>query len=143
MASVIKRAEAAGYKAIVLTVDNVICGKRHDEIRCVFTVPPHPNFKKAFKSMNMSKVGTCNIDKLHDQSATWDAIMPWIKSITSLSVVMKGILTPEDAKLAVKYGVDGIIVSNHGGRQLNGVPATVCNKLTCEVDYSYSRQIFF
>jgi isopentenyl diphosphate isomerase/L-lactate dehydrogenase-like FMN-dependent dehydrogenase len=63
--------------------------------------------------------------RLHDPSATWDTLVPWVKSMTSLPVVVKGILTIEDAKLAVKYGVDGIIVSNHGGRQLDCVPATV------------------
>ncbi|XP_028395423.1 hydroxyacid oxidase 1-like [Dendronephthya gigantea] len=125
MASVIRRAEASGYKAIVLTADMPICGKRHNDIRCQFTVPPLPNFKKVFESRNMTKVGPSNIDEVHDPSATWDTVIPWLKSITSLSVVMKGILTGEDAKLAVKYGVDGIIVSNHGGRQLNGVPATI------------------
>ena len=51
--------------------------------------------------------------------------MPWIKSFTKLPVVLKGILTAEDARLAVQHGADGIVVSNHGGRQLDGVLATV------------------
>jgi (S)-2-hydroxy-acid oxidase len=61
----------------------------------------------------------------YDGSSTWGTLIPWVKSITSLPIVVKGILTIPDAKLAVEYGVDGIIVSNHGGRQLDGVPATV------------------
>ncbi|XP_028417939.1 peroxisomal (S)-2-hydroxy-acid oxidase GLO1-like [Dendronephthya gigantea] len=126
MASLIRRAEAAGYKAIVLTVDMPICGKRHTQIRYVFTgLPPIPNIKEAFDSKDMLEFGSGSVDKIHDRSATWDTIIPWVKSITSLPVVVKGILTAEDAKLAVKCGVDGIIVSNHGGRQLDCVPATI------------------
>ncbi|XP_028417187.1 hydroxyacid oxidase 1-like [Dendronephthya gigantea] len=126
MASLIRRAEAAGYKAIVLTVDMPICGKRHTQIRYVFTgLPPIPNIKEAFDSKDMLEFGSGSVDKIHDRSATWDTIIPWVRSITSLPVVVKGILTAEDAKLAVKCGVDGIIVSNHGGRQLDCVPATI------------------
>ena len=62
--------------------------------------------------------------RLFDQSLTWDAL-DWLKSITSLPIVVKGILTAEDAQLAVEHGAAGIIVSNHGGRQLDGVPATI------------------
>ena len=51
--------------------------------------------------------------------------MPWLRSVTSLPIVLKGILTEEDAALAVKHGVDAIVVSNHGGRQLDSVPASV------------------
>ncbi|KAK3745684.1 hypothetical protein QZH41_019004, partial [Actinostola sp. cb2023] len=62
--------------------------------------------------------------KAYDQTITWDSIS-WIKSLTKLLVVVKGILTAEDARLAVQHGVDAIIVSNHGGRQLDGVLATI------------------
>lgn len=59
-----------------------------------------------------------------DKDITWDMV-GWIKSITKLPVILKGILTAEDAKLAVQHGADAIIVSNHGGRQLDGVLAGV------------------
>ncbi|ROI68674.1 Hydroxyacid oxidase 1 [Anabarilius grahami] len=59
-----------------------------------------------------------------DATVKWDDIA-WLKRLTSLPVVVKGVLTAEDAKEALKYGVDGILVSNHGARQLDGVPATI------------------
>src|SRR5439155_5470331 len=57
-------------------------------------------------------------------SLTWESLA-WLRSLTSLPIVLKGILTAEDAALAVQHGVDGIIVSNHGGRQLDGVSASI------------------
>jgi isopentenyl diphosphate isomerase/L-lactate dehydrogenase-like FMN-dependent dehydrogenase len=62
--------------------------------------------------------------ELFDQSLTWDALS-WLRSITSLPVVVKGVMTAEDARLAVEHGAAAIIVSNHGGRQLDGVLATI------------------
>lgn len=59
-----------------------------------------------------------------DPSISWKDVY-WLQSITRLPVIIKGILTKEDAELAVEHGVQGIIVSNHGGRQLDGGPATV------------------
>lgn len=60
-----------------------------------------------------------------DSSVTWESF-DWLRSVTSLPIIVKGILTAEDARLAVQHGVQGILVSNHGGRQLDGAPATVC-----------------
>ena len=57
-------------------------------------------------------------------AVTWDVI-PWLRSLTSMPILLKGILTAEDALLAVEHGVDGIIVSNHGGRQLDGAIASI------------------
>lgn len=59
-----------------------------------------------------------------DPSISWNDIY-WLQSLTRLPIIIKGILTKEDADLAVRHGVQGIIVSNHGGRQLDGGPATV------------------
>ena len=59
-----------------------------------------------------------------DSGAVWETF-DWLRSITSLPFVIKGITTPEDARLAVQHGAQGILVSNHGGRQLDGLPATV------------------
>ena len=59
-----------------------------------------------------------------DDSLTWEFI-PWLRSHTSLPIIIKGLLAPEDAELALSYGVDGIIVSNHGGRQLDGAPTAL------------------
>src|SRR5207248_1349585 len=59
-----------------------------------------------------------------DVCVTWESL-DWLRSLTSLPIVLKGILIAEDAMLAVEHGVDGIIVSNHGGRQLDSVPASI------------------
>lgn len=63
-----------------------------------------------------------------DPSVTWNDIY-WLQSLTRLPIIIKGILTKEDAELAVRHGAQGIIVSNHGGRQLDGGPATVSVKI--------------
>ncbi len=55
---------------------------------------------------------------------SWEDV-DWLTSLTELPIILKGILTPQDAKMAVENGASGIVVSNHGGRQLDGVPATV------------------
>lgn len=67
---------------------------------------------------------------LIDSSFCWNDLS-WIQSITRLPIILKGILTKEDAELALQHKVDGIIVSNHGGRQLDGVPASV-SRMTSE-----------
>lgn len=59
-----------------------------------------------------------------DDSLTWEFI-PWLRTVTRLPIIVKGILAPEDAALAVQYGVDAIVVSNHGGRQLDYTPSAL------------------
>ena len=71
----------------------------------------------------------------YDDVVTWKDIH-WLKSITSLPIIIKGILTAEDAVLAVEHGAAGIVVSNHGGRQLDTSPATVC--LNGKIIFIYS-----
>ena len=121
MRNFIGRAEAAGYKAIVLTVGLPVSGKRHNGFCCAFAVLPHPNTKEALESKNTSEVGTFNIKDVQDPLVIWETIIPWKKSITSLLVVLT------DAKLVVKCGIDRIIVSNHGGRKIDVALATECN----------------
>jgi len=129
----IKRAEQAGYKAIVITVDRPYGGKRMASHRNKFILPSHlkianPNITAAQTTAeSQQQPGTGLYSYFQTQIAdklTWDTIT-WVKSFTKLPMILKGILTGEDAKLAVQHGVDGIIVSNHGGRQLDGVLATV------------------
>lgn len=62
---------------------------------------------------------------MHSSSITWERTLPWLRKITKLKIILKGIMTAEDASLSVQYGVDGIIVSNHGGRQLDSAPSTI------------------
>ncbi|NXI43847.1 HAOX2 oxidase, partial [Galbula dea] len=114
----VQKAEALGFQGLVLTVDLPYTGKRRDDIRNGFRLPPHmklKNLEGAFEVCEMS---------LLDPSVTWNDIY-WLRSLTNLPIIIKGILTKEDAELAVRHGVQGIIVSNHGGRQLDGGPATV------------------
>ncbi|KAF1490850.1 Hydroxyacid oxidase 2, partial [Pygoscelis antarcticus] len=114
----VQRAEALGFQGLVLTADLPYTGKRRDDVRNGFRLPPHmtlKNLEGAFEVCKMSPL---------DPSVTWNDIY-WLRSLTHLPIVIKGILTKEDAELAVRHGVQGIIVSNHGGRQLDGGPATI------------------
>ena len=101
----VERAESAEYRAIVVTVDFPEVGRRERELRTSFERPKP-------------------LDDIVDRSLTWQDL-DWLRSLTSLPVLVKGILTAEDAELACEAGVEGIVVSNHGGRQLDGVAASL------------------
>ncbi|XP_065163524.1 2-Hydroxyacid oxidase 1 [Atheta coriaria] len=128
----IKRAEQAGFKALVLTVDTPFFGIRYADMRNKFTLPPHlklANFQgeKASK-INETKDGISGLNNyvngLFDASLTWKDV-EWLMRVTKLPIVLKGILTKEDANMACDLGVAGIIVSNHGARQVDGTPASI------------------
>ena len=132
----IQRAERAGYKALVVTVDTPVLGKRIVDARNGFNLPPHltlANFDDtALASKLKVKEGDSSLHRytqaLIDPGLTWDTIR-WVQGLTKLPVLVKGVLTAEDALEAVEHGVKGIVVSNHGARQLDGVPATVSLRL--------------
>ena len=112
----IQRTEAAGYRALVLTVDRPVFGKRERDMRNQFTLPAH---------VRAANFGTGVRQSLADRCVcTWETVS-WLLRSTRLPVLLKGILTAEDAARAAEHGVAGIIVSNHGGRQLDGVPAGI------------------
>ncbi len=120
---VIRRAEAAGYKAIVLTADIPRLGKRERDLRSQFMLPPHlriANFNDDAAEMEAESNSYIPLPTI----PTWDTI-DWLRSITSLPILVKGILTAEDAHIALDRGADGIIVSNHGGRQLDGAVTSI------------------
>lgn len=127
----VRRAERAGYRALVVTVDTPIMGKRENDIRNGFTLPEGllaKNFIEAdhadmFNHQKGSRIKNYT-DHLFDKSFSWKDI-DWLKSITRLPLIIKGIIHPEDASLALQADVDAIIVSNHGGRQLDSMPATI------------------
>ncbi|XP_063297570.1 2-Hydroxyacid oxidase 1 [Pelobates fuscus] len=131
--SLVQRAERSGYKGIFLTVDTPYLGRRLADVRNKFQLPPHLRMKN-FDTEELafsSKEGygedsglAVYVAQAIDASIKWDDI-EWLKGITSLPIVLKGILRADDAKKAVKCGVSGILVSNHGARQLDGVPATI------------------
>lgn len=129
----ILRAEACGFKAVVLTIDLPMTGLRHGEKRTAFALPSHmrlANFddygvlRKYPPKAGSSSSEWMNEAANFDDTMTWDVI-PWLKSVTRLPVLVKGLLTKEDAVEAVNHGVDGIMVSNHGGRQLDCCPAPI------------------
>ncbi|KAF5944092.1 hypothetical protein HYC85_018169 [Camellia sinensis] len=126
----VRRAERAGFKAIALTVDTPRLGRREADIKNRFNLPPHLSLKN-FEGLDLGKVDKTNDSGLAsyvasqvDQSLSWKDVK-WLQTITHLPILVKGVLTAEDARLAVQAGAAGIIVSNHGARQLDYVPATI------------------
>ncbi|BCL79368.1 alpha-hydroxy-acid oxidizing enzyme [Ktedonobacteria bacterium brp13] len=115
-AGLVRRAERAGYQAIVLTVDLPAMGNRERSRRHGVPMPPPPLVRANFVGIGQEDIGQVAV--------TWETI-DWLRTITSLPVLIKGILTAEDAQLAIAHGVSGIIVSNHGGRQLDGVVTSI------------------
>ena len=135
-ASMVKRAEAAGYDTIVITLDTPMMAWREKDIEHAYlpfleaqgignyledpvfcsrlACPPHEDMRSAI--MLWASI-------FGNPALTWQDL-EFIKKQTSLPILLKGILHPDDAKLAVEHGMDGIIVSNHGGRQVDGaIPA--------------------
>jgi isopentenyl diphosphate isomerase/L-lactate dehydrogenase-like FMN-dependent dehydrogenase len=112
----IERAQSSGYKALVITVDTPQVGNRELDFRNQFSLPD------GIQPENLIDENNHFIQNHHqflmDSSLSWNDIH-WIQSITSLPIILKGILHPDDALLAIKYNIQGIIVSNHGGRQLD------------------------
>jgi 4-hydroxymandelate oxidase len=129
----VARAEAAGCRALVLTVDTPLLGRRERDARNGFALPPgvEPANFAAVHHLVAARAAqegqspfAAQVQQLFDPSLDWKKIA-WLKSITRLPLLLKGVVTPEDARLAVQAGVAGIIVSNHGGRQLDGAEATI------------------
>jgi len=126
------RAKNSGYSAVCLTVDTPTLGRREPDIRNNFAPPPHVKIVNYEPYLNLEEMPrevqgsalAAYASTAMDAAMNWDDVA-WIKSISDLPLLLKGVVTSEDAKLAVEAGVDGIIVSNHGGRQLDGAPATV------------------
>jgi 4-hydroxymandelate oxidase len=125
----IRIAEANGYEAFVLTVDTPVLGARDREKRARFHLPP-PYRMANFPPL----VGEYSANAHHDPhdiynpfldpSLTWKDF-EWLRAQTKLPVMVKGVLSAADAVLAVEHGAAGVIVSNHGGRNLDTVPATI------------------
>ncbi|KAH0719811.1 hypothetical protein KY284_004841 [Solanum tuberosum] len=126
----VRRAERAGFKAIALTVDTPRLGRREADIKNRFNLPPHLSLKN-FEGLDIGKLNKAEDSGLAsyvagqvDRSLSWKDVQ-WLQTITSLPILVKGVITAEDAKIAVQSGAAGIIVSNHGARQLDYVPATI------------------
>jgi L-lactate dehydrogenase (cytochrome)/(S)-mandelate dehydrogenase len=148
-ASFIERAQAAGYEALVLTIDNQVLGQRERDVRNGFIVPPRVTPRNILDMVlhwrwvlrmalgpkitmaNYTQPGLDSLLTIASRVASWlDPAtdwteVEWVRSRWDRPLLLKGILHPEDARRAVSAGVDGLIVSNHGGRQLDIVPASV------------------
>ena len=144
----VERAQAAGYHGLVLTTDNQVLGQRERDLRNGFTIPPRPTVRNAAdlalrlpwlwrmrKNRDLSfanypgerndilSLGKYMAEML-DTGASW-ADVAWLRGIWKGPLILKGVLHPEEARRAAEEGVDAVIVSNHGGRQLDGAPPAV------------------
>ena len=145
-----ERAHAAGYKALIVTTDNQVPGWRERDLRNGFSVPLelsannlldmalHPGWlwrlaqTPRFTFANYTeREGNSNVmsmakrmSQLLDPNVTWRD-MEWLRAAWDRPLLIKGILHPREAQRAVELGCDGIIVSNHGGRQLDAAPASI------------------
>jgi 4-hydroxymandelate oxidase len=124
--NLVERAHAAGYTALVLTVDVPVLGRRERDIRNGFALPP---------SLRVANFEVGESEQLHDAgqesalaqfhrglrepSFTWKDV-DWLATLSPLPILLKGVLRGDDAKASLDHGIKGIIVSNHGGRQLDG-----------------------
>jgi isopentenyl diphosphate isomerase/L-lactate dehydrogenase-like FMN-dependent dehydrogenase len=116
----VARVAAAGFTALVLTIDTPFLGRRERDLRSGFVIPPE--FPVA--SLGHGGLTPAETFALSSASVSWHDIER-LASLSGLPVLVKGVLTGEDAKLACEHGASGIVVSNHGGRQLDGVSATI------------------
>jgi 4-hydroxymandelate oxidase len=131
-ARLVERAQAAGYSALCVTVDNPKLGRRERDLRNALTFPDDVMPKNFAQEMDLSSMPTgaqssaiaALAASLLDPALTWETI-GWLESITTMPLVLKGIMTGEDARTAVERGVKAIVVSNHGGRQLDGAAASI------------------
>jgi 4-hydroxymandelate oxidase len=121
-AELVRRAERAGCTALVVTADSPVFGRRGRDDRNGFhDLPP------GLYAENMRDLpgGAGRVRPIEMSAAfTWEHL-DRLRAGTDLPIVVKGVLHPEDARLALRHGVDAVLVSNHGGRQLDGAPATV------------------
>lgn len=129
--AVVKRAEAAGCKALVLTVDAPLLGRRERDVRNRFHLPEGlrvenlvPAGYGGVKEPPLGSGLAAYFASLIDPALTWKDL-EWLRTITKLPILVKGIVRADDALRAVEHGAAGVVVSNHGGRQLDASPATI------------------
>ena len=128
--SLVTRAHVAGYQALVLTVDVPVLGRRERDIRNGFVLPPSlrvANFDMASAESLYDVDPDSGLAQFHrglrEPAFTWKDV-DWLASLSPLPILLKGVLRGDDAAIALDHGIKGIIVSNHGGRQLDSaIPA--------------------
>jgi L-lactate dehydrogenase (cytochrome) len=151
--SFVERARAAGYRALLLTVDVQVISRRERDLRNGFTIPPRVTVRNVVDTlrrvgwvrrvlMGQRRLTLANLvgapgaprtdivtlagvaNRQVDPSISW-ADLAWFRSLWSGPLLLKGVMTAADARRAAEHGVDGLVVSNHGGRQLDGTRATI------------------
>ena len=151
--SFVERARAAGYRALLLTVDVPVISRRERDLRNGFTVPPRMTARNVVDTlrragwvrrvlMGQRRITLANLvgapgaprtdivtlagvaNRQVDPSISW-ADLAWFRSLWSGPLLLKGVMTAADARRAAEHGIDGVVVSNHGGRQLDGTRATI------------------
>jgi L-lactate dehydrogenase (cytochrome) len=147
--ALVERAAAAGYRALMLTVDVQMAGQRERDLRNGATIPPRVTVANALDSAmhagwllamarnpridfaNVAQGGSSGplalaqyVNSQFDPSVSWKDL-DWLRGLWQGPLAIKGIMSADDARRAVDAGVDAVIVSNHGGRQLDGLPAAV------------------
>jgi 4-hydroxymandelate oxidase len=123
MESLVRRVEAAGCTALVVTVDSPVFGKRERDARNGFTDLPAGMCCENLRDAD-SEPGSPVRRIVFSTALSWKDV-EWLRTITRLTILLKGVVRPADARIALECGVDGLIVSNHGGRQLDTIPATI------------------
>lgn len=129
--ALVERVHAAGCKALVLTVDAPLFGRRESDIRTGFALPESMGIENMLNEAH-ARVDAAEGDsglasyvaRFLDASLSWKDL-DWLRAISPLPVLAKGVVRPDDARRAVEHGMDGIVVSNHGGRQLDTSVATI------------------
>jgi L-lactate dehydrogenase (cytochrome)/(S)-mandelate dehydrogenase len=144
-----ERAHASGFQALVLTIDNQVLGQRERDVRNGFTIPPRFGLRGLvdmarharwlLRQARSPRLAMANyihegdtgvfaigsrIGGWMDASASWNEV-EWLRGFWKRPLVLKGVLHPEDARRALALGIDAVVVSNHGGRQLDAVPASL------------------
>jgi 4-hydroxymandelate oxidase len=123
-----QRAQDAGYTALCITLDSTIRAKRERNIRNSYSSLPSPNYAglelAERRAWDLSSDAPVGVNALINRSATWSEL-EWLAANTSLPLLVKGIMTSEDARLCVDHGPKALIVSNHGARQLDTTFASI------------------
>ncbi|MGH9493579.1 MAG: alpha-hydroxy acid oxidase, partial [Candidatus Sulfotelmatobacter sp.] len=147
----VRRARRANFGALVLTVDVPIAGNRVRDIRNGFRIPFRPslltllnmvlhpgwlagitrhglprfvNLTESPDAINSAMLGAALLSREMDRGLVWESLS-WLRHLWDLPLLLKGILHPDDAQQAVRHGIDGLIVSNHGGRQFDAAPSAI------------------
>ena len=143
-----ERAQVASYRALVLTIDNQVLGQRERDLRNGFVIPPRPSLRAGLDllqalpwTLRMARTPltfanyvtedrkdivslAAHMASLLDPAAGWRDVA-WLRGVWSGPLLLKGVLHPDEARAALDHGVDGLIVSNHGGRQLDGAISSI------------------